>query len=108
MLNSSHIHHKCGDIVYSYSGFTRASDKIDSGTPHFLFVVSPRGVRAGKYIFIYMDKELISSVIGVRLVLSKRIGVEKHNECDYVLFPIGIVFVLCLLMAFLNFIGFDI
>ena len=55
-----------------------------------------------------MDKELISSVIGVRLVLSKRIGVEKHNECDYVLFPIGIVFVLCLLMAFLNFIGFDI
>ena len=35
---SNHIHYKCGDIVYLYSGFTRASNEIDSGTPHFLFM----------------------------------------------------------------------
>lgn len=52
-----------------------------------------------------MDEKKISSVIGVRLIFSKKIGVEKHNECNYVLLPIGIIFILCWLIAFCNFIG---
>ena len=48
MLSSSHIHYKCGDIVYLYSGFTRASNEIDSWTPHFLLLMRLRSPDEGK------------------------------------------------------------
>lgn len=55
-----------------------------------------------------MDSEKdISSVIGVKAVLSNNIGVEKHNYY-HVLYGLAGIFIACWLMAFCDLIGISI
>lgn len=55
-----------------------------------------------------MDNEKnISSIIGVKAILSNNIGVEKHNYY-YVLYGLAGVFIACWLMAFCDLIGISI
>lgn len=46
--------------------------------------------------------------IGVRILLSRKIGVKKHDEDFVVLTVLFCLFMLCWIFAFLNFIGIDI
>lgn len=51
------------------------------------------------------DKKDISSVIGVKAILSNNIGVEKRNYYYYVLYGLAGLFIACWLMAFCDLIG---
>lgn len=46
--------------------------------------------------------------IGVRILLSRKIGVKKHNEDFLILTALFCLFMLCWIFAFLNFIGIDV
>ena len=45
--------------------------------------------------------------IGVRILLSRKIGVKKHDEDFLILTVLFCLFMLCWIFAFLNFIGID-
>ncbi len=45
--------------------------------------------------------------IGVRILLSRKIGVKKHDEDFAILTVLFCLFMLCWIFAFFNFIGID-
>ena len=59
-----------------------------------------------------MFMEKISAIpkpeIGVRILLSRKIGVKKHDEDFLILTMLFCLFMLCWIFAFLNFIGIDV
>lgn len=55
----------------------------------------------------FMEQEY-SSLIGVRLVSSKIVGAEKHNEWRYIVMFLLVLFVLCGIIAIFNMNGFSI
>lgn len=102
---SSYIHHKCGDIVYLHSGFTRASNKIDDVTPHFLFY--PLRLKSHELKKLHMKKSATSTIkqiIGVEIVQSPKIGVHKHEYMYPIIFFFTILFFICWIIALIWFI----
>lgn len=51
------------------------------------------------------EQKVISSMIGVRPILSKKIGVEKYHDCYFTLVILAVLFILCWIIAFCNFMG---
>lgn len=54
-----------------------------------------------------MDEYEISSTIGVQPVLSLKINVKKHYGHNNILLFLGILFLICWIMAFCDLIGLD-
>ena len=52
-----------------------------------------------------MEEKTISSLIGVRLVYSKMIGAERHNEWRTIVMVLLILFVFCGVIAILTMSG---
>lgn len=51
------------------------------------------------------EQKIISSIIGVKPILSKKIGVEKYRDCHLVLAILAVLFILCWIIAFCDFTG---
>lgn len=49
--------------------------------------------------------KVISPIIGVKPILSNKIGVEKYHDCYFALTILAVLFILCWIISFCDFTG---
>lgn len=51
------------------------------------------------------EQKVVSFIIGVKPILSQKIGVEKYHDCYFALAILAVLFILCWIISFCDFTG---